>query len=306
MPALIDRRQLLMATGLLLTPGLAVSAARRIRVLIIDGVSNHNWQLTTKMLRAILTPTGLFNITVSTSPSTADAPGWDQWRPDFGACDVVLQTYNDIYGGPTWPQAVKSDFEAWVRKGGGVYFLHSANNAFSDWPAYNEMIGLGWRRKDFGPAIYIDAHEKQVAIPAGDGEDTGHGKRFDALVHRIGDHPVHKGFPRAWMTADVELYRYGRGPAHNLTVLSYALEPKTGRNWPMEWSVTNGKGRSYVANYGHVWKGDIQPVTLRSADVQVILIRSLQWLARRKPDYPLPSDFPTANAVSIRPELVLP
>ncbi len=306
MPALIDRHQLLMAAGLLLTPGLAVSAVRRIRVLIIDGVSNHDWRLTTKMLRAVLTPTGLFDITVSTSPPTADAPGWDQWRPDFGACDVVLQTYNDINGGPTWPEAVKSDFEAWVRKGGGVYFLHSANNAFSDWPAYNEMIGLGWRQKDFGPAIYINAHEKPVAIPAGDGEDTGHGKRFDALVHRIGNHPVHKDFPRAWMTADVELYRYGRGPAHNLTVLSYALEPKTGRNWPMEWTVTYGRGRSYVANYGHVWKGDVQPVTLRSVDVEVILIRALQWLARRKPDYPLPSDFPTADAVSIRPELVLP
>ena len=108
------------------------------------------------------------------------------------------------------------------------------------------------------------------------------------------------------MTADVELYRYGRGPARNLTVLSYALEPKTAKNWPMEWQVTYGKGRSYVANYGHVWKGDNQPVTLRSADVQVVLIRALQWLAGRKVDYPLPADFPTAEAVSIRPELVLP
>jgi hypothetical protein len=305
MSMFVDRRHILMTAALLLAPGTVWSTSRRIRVLIIDGVSNHDWQMTTRMLRAILEPTGLFDVSVSTSPPTVEAPGWDRWRPDFGACDVVLQTYNDINGGPSWPDTVKADFEAYVREGGGVYFLHSANNAFPDWPAYNEMIGLGWRKKDFGPAIYVDDREKPAAIPAGDGEDTGHGRRLDAVVHRIGNHPVHDGFPRAWMTADVELYRYGRGPARNLTVLSYALEPQTAKNWPMEWTVTYGKGRSYIANYGHVWKGDTQPVTLRSADVQVILIRALQWLARRKVDYPIPADFPTAEAVSIRPELPL-
>lgn len=107
------------------------------------------------------------------------------------------------------------------------------------------------------------------------------------------------------MTADVELYRYARGPAHRLSVLSYAYEPSTQKNWPMEWCVRYGAGRCYVANYGHVWKGDRQPVTMRGADVQTILIRALQWLARRPVDYPVPADFPTAAATSIRPEMAL-
>lgn len=240
---------------------------------------------------------------MSTSPPTAESPGWDDWHPDFGQCDVVLQTYNDIWGGPAWPDRVKADFEAFVARGGGVYFLHSANNAFADWPAYNEMIGLGWREKDVGPAIYIDDHERQAVIPANVGEATGHGPRLDALVHRIGDHPVHAGFPRAWMTADVELYRYARGPARNLKVLAYAREPETQMNWPMEWTVEYGGGRCYIANYGHVWAGDKDPVTLRSADVQTILVRALQWLAWREVTYPVPDDFPTADAVSIRAPL---
>jgi hypothetical protein len=277
-----------------------LAAPRRIRVLVIDGVSNHDWQLTTRNLLAILEPTGLFEVSVSTSPPTAEAPGWDDWRPDFGQCDVVLQTYNDIQGGPAWPDRVKAEFEAFVARGGGVYFLHSANNAFADWPAYNEMIGLGWREKDFGPAIYVDDHERQAVIPANIGGATGHGPRLDALVHRIGDHPVHAGFPRAWMTADVELYRYARGPARNLKVLTYAREPETQMNWPMEWTVEYGRGRCYIANYGHVWAGDKDPVTLRSADVQTILARALQWLARREVTYPVPDDFPTVDAVSIR------
>ena len=274
---------------------------RRIRVLIIDGVSNHDWRQTTRILLAILEPTGLFEVSVSTSPPTAEAPGWDDWRPEFAQCDVVLQTYNDIWGGPAWPDRVKADFEAFVARGGGVFFLHSANNAFADWPAYNAMIGLGWREKDFGPAVYIDADERPAIIPAGVGEGTGHGPRYDALVRRIGEHPVHAGLPRAWMTADVELYRYARGPARNLTVLTYALEPETQMNWPMEWAVEYGRGRCYVANYGHVWAGDEDPVTLRSVDVQTILVRALQWLARHEVTYPVPGDFPAADAVAIRP-----
>ena len=307
----INRRRLLagagqVGLGLMLAGAVtAKPAGRRLKILIVDGVSNHDWQMTTRCLRAILEPTGLFEVTVSTSPPTAAAEGWDQWRPRFEDHDAVIQTYNDLGGGPAWPDAVKADFEAFVRKGGGVFVLHAGNNAFADWPAYNEIIGLGWRPKDYGTAVYIDDRDKPVSIPPGEGDGTGHGPRFDALVHRIGDHPVHKGLPRMWMTADVELYRYARGPAHHLTVLSYALEPATQKNWPMEWTVKYGRGRAYIANYGHVWKGDVQPVTLRSADVQTLLPRVLQWLARAPVSYPVPADFPTATAVSIRPELTL-
>ncbi len=300
----ILRRQVL--GGSLTSLAFLTSSAKadaRLKVLIVDGVSNHDWRMTTKLVRAILEPTSLFDVSISTSPSAGDAQGWDQWRPNFKAHDVVIQTYNDYKIVAPWPQAVKADFEAYVREGGGVYILHSANNAFADWPAYNEIIGLGWRRKDYGTAIYVDDHDHLQRIPPGEGDWTNHGPRSDALVHQLGHHPVHKGFPRTWMTADVELYRYARGPAHHLSVLSYALEPVTHKYWPMEWSVRYGAGRVYVANYGHVWKGDIQPVTLRSADVQVILVRALQWLARRPVTWPVPTDFPTASQTSIRPAL---
>ena len=74
MSMLVDRRRILMTATLLLAPDAALSASRRIRILIIDGVSNHDWQMTTRMLRAILEPTGLFDVSVSTSPPTARPP----------------------------------------------------------------------------------------------------------------------------------------------------------------------------------------------------------------------------------------
>src|SRR5688500_7100708 len=94
------------------------AAESAVRVLIVDGYSNHDWRLTTALIRGILEPTGLFAVSVSTAPSTKDAPGWDTWRPKFSDYDVVIQTCNDINGGPRWPRSVEEDFEAFVRSGG--------------------------------------------------------------------------------------------------------------------------------------------------------------------------------------------
>jgi hypothetical protein len=66
-----------------------------------------------------------------------------------------------------------------VRDGGGVFVWHAGKNAFADWPPYNEMIGLGWRKKDFGGALAVGLDGRTVRIPAGEGHDTGHGARLD-------------------------------------------------------------------------------------------------------------------------------
>ena len=108
-----------------------------------------------------------------------------------------------------------------MRGGGGVYVWHGGNNAFADWPAYNEMIGLGWRQRTSArPSRSVTM--AIIRIPAGEGRDTGHGARLDTVVHRIGDHEVHAGLPRAWLTPDIEVYHYARGPAQELEVLSGA------------------------------------------------------------------------------------
>lgn len=282
-----------------------IAPAAPIRVLIVDGFSNHDWKLTTALIRGIIEPTGEFYVDVSTAPPTKEAPEWQTWRPDFGGYDVVIQNCNDIKGGQQWPREVQAAFEQYVRSGGGVYVWHSANNAFPSWPAYNEMIGLGWRKKDFGWAIAIDDREQLVRIPAGEGENTSHGARHDTVVHRLGDHAIHVGLPRAWLTPDIEVYQYARGPAKNMEVLSYGFDPRTKMNWPLEWIVRYGKGRVYTSTFGHVWAGDTQPVRMRCAGVQTILVRALQWLAGREVTWPVSPDFPTAEKASVRGDIPL-
>ena len=284
----------------------AIAAEQPIRVLLVDGFSNHNWQLNTALIRGFLAPTGLFTVDVSTAPPTAASLGWESWRPNFSAYDVVIQTCNDIGGGPSWPREVQLALEAFVTRGGGLYVWHSGNNAFPTWSAYNDMIGLGWRKKEFGPALAVSADAQLITIPTGEGQNTGHGARLNTVVHRLGDHPIHAGLPRAWQTPDIEVYYYARGPAKKLTVLSYGFDPKTAINWPLEWVVAYGEGRVYTSTFGHVWKGDTQPERMRCAGLHTVVVRALQWLARRDVTFPVPADFPTAEKVSVRAEITLP
>jgi hypothetical protein len=277
----------------------------KIPVLIVDGFSNHDWQLTTQLIRGVLDASGLFEVAISTAPPTADAPGWDTWRPKFSDYRVVVQTCNDIHGGPSWPRDVQVAFEEFVRQGGGTYIFHGGNNAFPQWPAYNDIIGLGWRKKAEGIAITVGNDGSLQRIPIGEGRDTGHGARTDIVLTRVGDHPIHAGLPRRWLTPSLEVYYYARGPAKNVDVLSYGYDVQTKMNWPIEWTVTYGKGRVFNSTFGHVWKGDVQPSTMRCAGVQTIIVRALQWLAQQPVTWPVPADFPTEEKTSVRAEVAI-
>jgi type 1 glutamine amidotransferase len=276
-------------------------AKKPIRVLIVDGFSNHDWKQTTKIVKQILDGSGLFIINVSTAPeSPADSVGWASWEPDFKNYDVVIQNTNNIQNPKIhWPQKIQHELEDYVQSGGGLYILHSANNAFPDWEEYNKMIGLGWRAKTYGYALIIDSVGKIERIPPGEGKATYHDDRSDLHIHEYTNHPINKGFPKEWITPDAELYRYARGPAENLTVLSYAYDPRTNKNWPVEWIVKYGKGKVYVSSMGHLWKGDVYPLGYRCIGFQTTMIRAVEWLGSGKVTYPVPANFPTATAKSV-------
>jgi type 1 glutamine amidotransferase len=275
--------------------------APRIKILIVDGYSNHDWQRTTQLLRGILEPTGLFEISVSTAPAKKDDPSSADWRPAFERYDVVLLNCNNLGGGPTWPQPAREAFERFVRGGGGVFVFHSANNSFAEWEEYNRIIGLGWRKKDYGWAITVNEDGSLQRIPPGEGNGTGHGPRTDRVIHRLGDHSIHAGLPRQWKTPAIEVYTYARGPAENLTVLSWAEDEATHTRWPIEWTVEYGKGRVYNSTFGHVWRGEKDPVGVRCAGFQTVLARALHWLAKRPVPETVPNDFPDEKVTLLRP-----
>ncbi len=191
------------------SPTQETAAQPKITTLIVDGFSNHDWLKTTAFIDATLAETGMFEVAVTTSPGEPDAPGWEEWRPTFSDHDVVVLNSNNIHQPDIrWPRRVERDLEAYVRDGGGLLVFHSANNAFPHWPEYDRMIGLGWRDKDHGVALQLDAEGKIRRIPAGEGERTSHGPRQDTVVIRLDAHLI-------------------------------ALEAKTGR---VKWDIELGKG----------------------------------------------------------------
>jgi len=259
---------------------LPLMAEEKIKVLIVDGFNNHDAELGTKVLTQILEDDGGFTIEVSTVPDEKSEE-WKAWNPKFSDYDVVIQNTNDISKKDkgVWTKAAQKGLEKFISGGGGMYCFHSANNAFPNWTEYNKMIGLGWRKKDFGKSVHI-VDGKVVEIPKGEGENTGHGPKKDTTVYKLGNHPIHVDMPTQWTAINLETYRYPRGPAENLTILSYAKEEQTGLNFPIEWATQYGKGRVYLSTYGHLWKK--KPEQNIGADCKAfikIVPAAVKWLA---------------------------
>src|SRR5437016_689209 len=74
----------------------AAAGPVKIKLLIIEGVSNHDWQHRLELVRKILARDGSFETEVSITPSKQEDPAWAAWRPDFFKYDVVLSGYNNL------------------------------------------------------------------------------------------------------------------------------------------------------------------------------------------------------------------
>ncbi|MGB8538141.1 MAG: ThuA domain-containing protein [Acidobacteriaceae bacterium] len=272
------------------------------RVLIVDGVNNHDWMTATHAITEILTATSLFSVEVSTTPPRgASQEAWNSWRPDFSRYDVVINNFNGghLEDGIEWPLSVQQSLETFVRGGGGLVVYHAANNAFLHWKAYNDMIGLGWRAKSFGPGLAVSDEDKIVIIPVGTGLEPGHPERMEFQIHvRDTHHPMTAGMPKVWMHPSEQLTHGQHGPAEGLTILTYAHSPVSSKNEPMDWVRSYGKGRVYTTMLGHTWVGE-STVNLDCVGFQTLLARAVQWAATGAVTIPIPANFPGPDAVSL-------
>lgn len=276
----------------------------QVRVLIIDGQNNHDWESTSPYLARLLEGTGRFTVArVTSPPKGSPESAWTAFRPDFSQCDTVLVNYN----GELWPKDVQTAFERYVSGGGGVVAVHAANNAFPQWDQWNQMIGLGWRKADFGPRLTLDDEGQPVVTPSGDGPGAGHGPTHAyAVVSRDRQHPVMAGLPAEWMHAVDELYHGQRGPVANMHVLATAYsapdQKGTGAHEPMAWWIPYGKGRVFTTVLGHVRaNGSETTPAMRCRGFQTLVMRACEWTATGKVSLPVPDDFPTAAEVRLGP-----
>lgn len=249
----------------------AASAGSKLSVLILDGVNNHDWATATRHIRTILEGSGRFRVDVCTHPR----------QPDFRNYDVIVNNFNGGHtpSGLRWPRETEQALADFVRRGGGLVIFHAANNAFLEWPDYNEMIGLGWRDKSFGDGLAVGVNGQVVRIPKGAGLGPGHGPRQDFNVHVLDkEHPITRGLPSYWLHRSEQLTHGQHGPAQGLHVLTYAHSEISHQGEPMDWVRQYGQGRVYTTMLGHTWKNEPNP-NFDDLHFQALLARGVEWAA---------------------------
>jgi uncharacterized protein len=273
------------------------SVTQPIRVLLLDGQSGgpyHAWQLTSAVLKKELEDAGIFQVTLVTSPRFGE--DFTNFKPDFTQYQTIVLNYD----APDWPADLREQLENYVKNGGGLVVVHAADNSFPDWPAFNQMIGIGgWRGRNekSGPMWYFN--DGKLVSDNSPGSAGSHGNRLPFQVKtRAPEHPIMKGLPRVWMHGADELYATLRGPGQNMTVLATAhSDPAnhgTGHDEPMLMVLSYGKGRIFHTTMGH----DV--AALSCAGFIATYQRGAEWAATGRVTQKAPADFPAADSVSLR------
>jgi type 1 glutamine amidotransferase len=237
----------------------------KIKVLILTGVNNHDWRVTTPTLREILESTGRFDTRVNEE-------GRGCGPETFAPYDVLLLNYNDWKNsGPWWDDRARQAMLDFVRNGRGIVIYHASNNAFWGWPEYDKLVGGTWR------------------------ETAGHAPYHAYTVKILDrDHPITKDMPTSFPETD-ELY-HGLSLQPNIHILATAWDdPKncrgpndrcgTGKDEPLIWVQNYGAGRVFQTALGHDAKA------MQSGGFRITLARGTEWAAAGQVTIPVLSDL---------------
>ncbi|MDO5971827.1 ThuA domain-containing protein [Flavivirga aquimarina] len=301
----------------------------KLKALIIDGENSHGvWPKTTVMMKSYLEETGLFEVDVARTTYTWQGPHYNKtlgvddikelldlypiesakqhiavdtpkpdenYSPNFEAYDVVISNFG--WKASDWNEATKTNFEAYMKNGGGLVVVHAADNSWGTWKAFNTMTGIGgWggRDENSGPYIYYDG-TGSVKRDTTAGKGGSHGAQKEFVIDiREPEHPVMKGLPKSWMHAKDELYEKLRGPAENVTILATGLGREDNRHEPLLMAINYGQGRTFHTTLGHM------DYSMECVGFITTLQRGAEWAATGKVTQSVPEDFPTENAISIR------
>jgi len=226
-----------------------------IRVLILSGKNNHEWQKTTPMLSRIFKESNFFSINITGQPDTLS-------YKELKKYNLIISNWN------SWPDNKmrmngnwENDYLRFVNEGGGVLTFHAGASSFYDWEAYHR-IGIGrW------------------------GKDTRHGPATLGKVYGFDQkHPITKGISEFYIMDEIwensDIYPGSRA----IGSLS-ATDGKDGHpiNTPSVFVSQIGKGRSFFTTLGHDERA------LLNSGLQILLLRAAQWCAGKEVTVEVPS-----------------
>ena len=273
--------------------------AKPIKVMLLTGQTDpyHRWKVTSAHLKATLDLYDKFQTDVVLIPEKKDMASF---APKFSDYQVLVLDQN----GPDWPLQTQKAFVEFVKTGGGVVLVHEADNAFPNWVEYNQICGLGgWKGRDEKSGPYFYWKDGEYIKDYSAGKAGSHGSRVPYIVNiRDTKHPITKGLPTKWLHQNDELYGNLRGPAENIHVLATAFSTAstkgTGKEEPVLFTISYGKGRIFHTIMGHT--GNDFSDSVQDVGFQVTFSRGTEWAATGKVKQKVPTDFPTESKVLLR------
>ncbi len=244
------------------SPLCEAAAPSRVRVLILTGESDypsHDWRSTTPFLRNLLERTGRFDIKVAEEVRGLDARS-------LAPYDLLVLNYNGLRWGETTERAV----EEFVRNGKGMVAVHGVSygsffgmeqlkgrwvipEGASGWTAYPDLLGAFWKPENIGHAV----------------------RHVFSVKWTDRSHPISKGLPETFTISDELYHRLDLRP--EAKVLASAFDDKsvggTGKDEPMLWTISFGKGRVVHTPLGH------DTSAMYADGFQAAFARSCEWAA---------------------------
>jgi len=225
---------------------LCCCSEKPVRILILSGNNNHDWQNTTPLIRETFMHNLNCKIDITERPDTIHALMLKSY-------DVIVSNWNawpELNG--QWNTKAKQAFEDFVTQGGGFVCVHAASSTHYDWPPYLEIAGGRW------------------------GDKTHHGPIDDCTVQIVNkEHPITKGLQsftiRDELWVDLEC-----SPSAEVLCAVQTEEYKNSKLEPVALITHHGKGRGFYLTLGH------DTYAMSNPNWQNLLIRGTQWAANRK------------------------
>ncbi|MDW8309330.1 MAG: ThuA domain-containing protein [Verrucomicrobiales bacterium] len=217
------------------------------RVLIVTGQDwpGHLWRETAPTLRRLLEEDRRLSVRILEDPHALDSAALTNYAV------VLLHFQNWQQPGPG--AAARENLRRFVERGGGLMSVHFACGAWQgEWPEFANILGRVWDPK-------LPAHDPRGPFTV-------------RIVDR--EHPVTRGLED--FETDDELYTCltGDAPIHLLAVAKSKLD---GRDHPMAFVRTYGRGRVFLTTLGH----DVKAFT--NSRVPQLLRQACLWAAGLHP-----------------------
>jgi type 1 glutamine amidotransferase/HEAT repeat protein len=219
------------------------------KVVIVTGMEypGHPWKQTAPAMAELLRQDGRMGVEVVEDARFLASP-------DLAKYDAVFLNYMNWESPDPGPDA-RTGLQRFVEGGKGLVLMHFACGAFQAWPEFRNLAGRVWDPKLRGHDPH-GAFRVEIANP---------------------DHPITKGM-KPFETID-ELYTCLTGD-RPIEVLATAKSKVDGKDYPMAFVLTCGKGRVFHSVLGH----DVRAIT--PPGVAELFRRGTAWAAGLPPVAP--------------------